>query len=162
MGYVDNAIDKAAPKGSSIAKPLMKVFIAALASGALKRKQAPAAAPQPSPATDQNADGLLAGMSGLLEKLQQGGHGEAAKSWVGNGQNKEDLVYCTRLDTRTIGHQRSGRKARQVGGGSDDATVTTSARSRRQTDAAWPSSDPGRSREVISKNARATIQDLRD
>ena len=89
MGYVDNAIDKAAPKGSSIAKPLMKVFIAALASGALKRKQAPAAAPQPSPAPDQNADGLLAGMSGLLEKLQQGGHGEAAKSWVGNGQNQE-------------------------------------------------------------------------
>ena len=89
MAYLDNAIDKAAPKGSSIAKPLMKVFFAALASGALKRKQAPAAAPQPSPATDQNADGLLAGMSGLLEKLQQGGHGETAKSWVGNGQNKE-------------------------------------------------------------------------
>ena len=39
MGYFDNAIDKAAPKGSSIAKPLMKVFIAALASGALRESR---------------------------------------------------------------------------------------------------------------------------
>jgi uncharacterized protein YidB (DUF937 family) len=88
MGFLDNAIDKAAPKGNSIAKPLMKVFITALASGALTRKQAPAAAPHPSPTSDQNAGGLLAGLGGLLEKLQQGGHGEAAKSWVGNGQNQ--------------------------------------------------------------------------
>ena len=50
MGFLDNAIDKAAPKGNSIAKPLMKVFIAALASGALTRKEAPAAAPRPNPA----------------------------------------------------------------------------------------------------------------
>jgi uncharacterized protein YidB (DUF937 family) len=88
MGFLDNAIDKATPKGNSIAKPLMKAFIAALASGALTRKQAPAAPPHPSPASDQNAGSLLAGLGGLLEKLQQGGHGEAAKSWVGNEQNQ--------------------------------------------------------------------------
>ena len=87
MGFLDSAIDKAAPKGSSIAKPLMKVFIAALASGALTRKQAPASAPNTSPASDQNG-GLLGGLGGLLEKLQQGGQGEAVKSWVGSGQNQ--------------------------------------------------------------------------
>jgi len=86
MGFLDSAIDKAAPKGSSIAKPLMKVFIAALASGALTRKQAPASAPNTSPASDQK--GLLGGLGGLLEKLQQGGQGEAVKSWVGSGQNQ--------------------------------------------------------------------------
>ena len=86
MGYFDNAIDKAAPTGSSIAKPLMKAFIAALASGALTRKQV-AAAPQPSSPSDQN-NGMLGGLSGLLEKLQQGGQGEAVKSWVGNAQNQ--------------------------------------------------------------------------
>jgi uncharacterized protein YidB (DUF937 family) len=31
---------------------------------------------------------LLGGLGGLLEKFQQSGHGDAAKSWVGSGQNQ--------------------------------------------------------------------------
>ena len=31
--------------------------------------------------------GLLGGLGGLLEKLQQSGHGDVAKSWVGSGPN---------------------------------------------------------------------------
>ena len=31
---------------------------------------------------------MLGGLGGLLEKFQQSGHGEVAKSWVGTGQNQ--------------------------------------------------------------------------
>ena len=30
----------------------------------------------------------MGGLGGLLEKLQQGGHGEVAKTWVDSGQNR--------------------------------------------------------------------------
>jgi uncharacterized protein YidB (DUF937 family) len=32
--------------------------------------------------------GLVGGLGGLLEKLQNAGHGEAVKSWLGPGQNQ--------------------------------------------------------------------------
>ena len=88
MGFLDNAVNKSAPQGSSVAKPLMLAFGALLASGALKRKQVPTSAPGTSPAADPQAGGLLGGLGGLLEKLQQSGQGEVAKSWVGSGQNQ--------------------------------------------------------------------------
>ena len=66
----------------------MLAFGALLASGALTRKQAPAAAPGTSPAADPQAGGLLGGLGGLLEKLQQSGQGDVAKSWVASGPNK--------------------------------------------------------------------------
>ena len=41
------------------------------------------------PATDTNdAGGLLGGLGGLLNKLQQGGLGNQTNSWVGSGQNQ--------------------------------------------------------------------------
>jgi uncharacterized protein YidB (DUF937 family) len=88
MGFLDDVFDRALPKGSSIAKPLMLAFLALLASGALTRKQAPASAPGTSPASDADAGGLLGGLGGLLEKLQQSGHGEVTKSWVERGENQ--------------------------------------------------------------------------
>ena len=88
MGFLDNAVNKSVPQGSSVAKPLMLAFGALLASGALKRKQVPTSAPGTSPAADPQAGGLLGGLGGLLEKLQQSGQGEVAKSWVGSGQNQ--------------------------------------------------------------------------
>jgi uncharacterized protein YidB (DUF937 family) len=87
MGFLDDVLNKSVPQGSSLAKPLMLAFIALLASGALTRKQAPAPAPGASPASGADAGGLLGGLGGLLEKLQQGGLGDIAKSWVGTGQN---------------------------------------------------------------------------
>ncbi len=87
MGFLDDVVNKSVPQGSSILKPLMLAFVALLASGALSRKQAPAAAPGTSPASNPEAGGLLGGLGGLLEKLQQSGQGEVAKSWVGNGPN---------------------------------------------------------------------------
>ena len=41
---------------------------------------------QPTP--DEGAGGLLGGLSGLLNKLQEGGLGNATNSWVGSGQNQ--------------------------------------------------------------------------
>jgi uncharacterized protein YidB (DUF937 family) len=87
MGFFDNIADKAVPQGSGLAKPLMLAFTALLASGALRRKQEPASAPGMSP-SHADAGGLLGGLGGLLEKFQQGGHGDVTKSWVGSGQNQ--------------------------------------------------------------------------
>ena len=92
MGLLDNAVNKSVPQGSSLAKPLLLAFGALLASGALTRKQAPTpatSAPGTSPAAaDPQAGGLLGGLGGLLEKFQQSGHGDVAKSWVASGPNQ--------------------------------------------------------------------------
>ncbi|MFZ3252630.1 MAG: YidB family protein [Pseudolabrys sp.] len=88
MGFLDNVVNKSVPQGSSTAKPLMMAFGALLASGALTRKQAPASAPGTSPTGDPQAGGLLGGLGGLLEKFQQSGQGDVAKSWVASGPNQ--------------------------------------------------------------------------
>ena len=88
MGTLDNVVNKSVPQGSSVAKPLMMAFGALLASGALTRKQAPSSSPGTSPAADPQAGGLLGGLGGLLEKLQQSGQGDVAKSWVASGPNE--------------------------------------------------------------------------
>ena len=90
MGFFDDVLNKSVPQGSSIVKPLMLAFIALLASGALSRKAAtgPTSAPGTSPASNPEAGGLLGGLGGLLEKLQQSGHGDVAKSWVDSGPNQ--------------------------------------------------------------------------
>jgi uncharacterized protein YidB (DUF937 family) len=75
--------------GGSIGKPLMIALGALLASGVLFRggaQQSANAAPQPG--SGEGAGGLLAGLGGLLNKLQQGGLGNATDSWVGSGQNQ--------------------------------------------------------------------------
>jgi uncharacterized protein YidB (DUF937 family) len=40
------------------------------------------------PTSDEEAGGLLGGLGGLLNKLQKGGLGNAAHSWVGSSQNQ--------------------------------------------------------------------------
>src|SRR6478752_6045288 len=85
VGFLDNVLNKSVPQGSSLAKPLLLALGALLASGALTGKQS---APDTSSAPEPGAGGLLAGLGGLLEKFQQSGHGDVAKSWVGSGQNQ--------------------------------------------------------------------------
>jgi uncharacterized protein YidB (DUF937 family) len=62
---------------------------ALLASGVLfgGKGQTASAGAQPTPDTG-DAGGVLGGLGGLLNKLQQGGLGNAANSWVGSGQNQ--------------------------------------------------------------------------
>ena len=89
MAGLENMIRSSAP-GGNIGKPLMIALGALLASGALFRGsgagQTASAGPQPT--SDEGAGGLLGGLGGLLNKLQQGGLGNETKSWVGSGQNQ--------------------------------------------------------------------------
>ena len=88
MSGLDDMIRSAAPGG--IGKPLLLALGALLASGALFRGggagQTTGASSQPT--SDEDAGGLLGGLGGLLNKLQQGGLGNETKSWVGSGQNQ--------------------------------------------------------------------------
>src|SRR5499425_2853972 len=88
MSGLDDMIRSAAPGG--IGKPLLLALGALLASGALFRGgdagQTTGASSQPT--SDEGAGGLLGGLGGLLNKLQQGGLSNETKSWVGSGQNQ--------------------------------------------------------------------------
>jgi uncharacterized protein YidB (DUF937 family) len=88
MASPEDAIRSAVPGG--IAKPLMLAFLALLASGALfggaGKESSATKGSQPTP--DEGAGGLLGGLGGLLDKLQKGGLGDVAKSWIGSGQNQ--------------------------------------------------------------------------
>ena len=71
-------------------KPLMLALLALLASGALFGGGGArvAASKGSQPSSDEGAGGLLGGLGGLLDKLQKGGLGQVANSWVGTGQNQ--------------------------------------------------------------------------
>jgi uncharacterized protein YidB (DUF937 family) len=89
MAGLNDVIRSAFP-GGNVAKPLMLALGALLASGALFRGGAGQTASAGSqPATDtSDSGGMLGGLGGLLNKLQQGGLGNETKSWVGSGQNQ--------------------------------------------------------------------------
>src|SRR5690606_18499503 len=83
MGLFDDAVP-----GGSISKPLLIALGALLVSRMFANKAPDGAATSPQ-IPDQDADGGLAGgLGGLLEKLQKGGLGEIADSWVKPGTNK--------------------------------------------------------------------------
>src|SRR3974390_1773056 len=89
MAGLEDMLRSSAP-GGNIGKPLMLALLALLASGALFGRGGetrPASTPA-QPKADEGAGGLLGGLGGLLDKLQKGGLGDAANSWVGTGQNK--------------------------------------------------------------------------
>jgi uncharacterized protein YidB (DUF937 family) len=89
MSGFDDMIRSAAP-GGNFGKPLMIALGALLASGALFRGAgAGQTANVPNqPTSDEGAGGVLGGLGGLLNRLEQGGLGDVAKSWVGSGQNQ--------------------------------------------------------------------------
>ena len=90
MAGLEDMFRSAAP-GGSIAKPLMLALLALLASGALFRGGGTSDATTTAgsqPTSDEGAGGLLGGLGGLLDKLQKGGLGDVANSWVGSGQNQ--------------------------------------------------------------------------
>ena len=90
MAGLEDVIRSSAP-GGNIGKPLMLALGALLASGILFRGSgAGQTANAPTqPASDEGAGGVLGGLGGLLNKLQQGGLGNIANSWVGSGQNQQ-------------------------------------------------------------------------
>jgi uncharacterized protein YidB (DUF937 family) len=89
MAGLNDVIRSAFP-GGNVAKPLLLALGALLASGVLTKGSAGQTASAGSqPTTDtSDAGGLLGGLGGLLNKLEQGGLGDQTKSWVGSGQNQ--------------------------------------------------------------------------
>jgi uncharacterized protein YidB (DUF937 family) len=89
MAGLEDIIRSSVPDGN-IAKPLLLGLLALLTSGALfgKGDAEPSARQGTQPTSDEGAGGLLGGLGGLLDKLQKGGLGNAANSWVGSGPNQ--------------------------------------------------------------------------
>jgi uncharacterized protein YidB (DUF937 family) len=57
-----------------------------LCSAQAEQDKSPSPASQPT--SEEGTGGLLGGLGGLLNKLEQGGLGKATSSWVGSGQNQ--------------------------------------------------------------------------
>ena len=90
MAGLEDMFRSAVP-GGNIGKPLMLALTGLLASGALFGGGSGAGSGSSAgsqPTTGDGAGGLLGGLGGLLDKLQKGGLGDAANSWVGPGQNQ--------------------------------------------------------------------------
>jgi uncharacterized protein YidB (DUF937 family) len=89
MAGLEDMIRSSVP-GGNIAKPLLLALLALLASGALFRggEQGRATNTRPQPESEEGGGGLLAGLGGLLGKLQKDGLGNVANSWIGSGQNQ--------------------------------------------------------------------------
>jgi uncharacterized protein YidB (DUF937 family) len=119
MAGFEDMIRSSAP-GGNIAKPLMLGLLALLASGALfgKGDEGRSAKQDAQPTSDEGAGGLLGGLGGLLNKLQNGGLADVANSWIGSGPNQQ--VSPGRLGSalgpdivRTIA-QRSGLSEEEI------------------------------------------------
>jgi len=99
------------------------------AMGSLQGKQAPASATGATGGLDpQMIMGIVGslmnnagGLQGVLAKLQQGGLGEAAQSWVGTGANKP--VSADQLGG-ALGPDLMGMIAKQLGGNQQQAAGT--------------------------------------
>ena len=89
MAGLNDVIREAFPDGNA-PKSLTDILGALLGSNVLTGGGAGQTASTGSqPTTDTNdAGGLLGGLGGLLNKLEQGGLGDQTKSWVGAGQNQ--------------------------------------------------------------------------
>ena len=89
MAGLEDTFRSAAP-GGNIGKPLMLALLALLASGTLfgGGGAGSPASKGAQPSSDEGPGGLLGGLGGLLGKLQKGGLGLVANSWVGPGQNQ--------------------------------------------------------------------------
>ena len=89
MAGLNDVIRSAFPDGN-VPKSLTDVLGALLGSDVVTgggAGQTASAGSQPKTDTS-DAGGLLGGLGGLLNKLEQGGLGNQTKSWVGTGQNQ--------------------------------------------------------------------------
>ena len=121
MAGLEDVIRSAFP-GGNIGKPLLIALGALLASGALFRgaqqSPSPSLGSQPQ-STGSAGGGLLSGLGGLLDKLQQGGLSHATNSWIGSGQNQpvssNQLSSALGPDLIKALAQRSGLSEEEVG-----------------------------------------------
>src|SRR6516165_636807 len=84
-----NDLIRSTGQGGSIAKPLLLGLGALLATNLLFGGKGQTASASAQPTTDtSDAGGVLGGLGGLLNKLEQGGLGDQTKSWIGSGQTQ--------------------------------------------------------------------------
>ena len=87
------------------------------------------------PTSNEGTGGLLGGLGGLLDKLQQGGLGKVTNSWIGSGQNQP--VSPNQVGS-ALGPNIIKKLAQQSGLSEDEltdqATVAGFAWGRRQAD----------------------------
>jgi uncharacterized protein YidB (DUF937 family) len=142
MAGLEDMIRSSAP-GGNIGKPLLIALLALLASGALFRggRAGPTASTSSPPTSDEGAGGLLGGLGGLLDKLQKGGLGNVANSWVSSGQNQpvshNQLGPALGPDIIKTLAQRSGLSEEEL------TKQAGSAGGCRQADPRWPTADVG-------------------
>jgi uncharacterized protein YidB (DUF937 family) len=79
--------------GGNLTKPLVIALLALLASRAMsggQKQSAPAADPQKSPDSTQDASpgSILDGLGGLINQFQKKGLGDVVDSWVNRGKNQ--------------------------------------------------------------------------
>jgi uncharacterized protein YidB (DUF937 family) len=98
----------------NLSKPLMLGLGALLVSKMLSSgRAAQPAAPTGNSAGGPPADGgLVGGLGGLLEKLQNAGHDDTVKSWLGPGQNQP--IEPGQLGS-ALGQRNIGQAAQQAG-----------------------------------------------
>lgn len=98
----------------NLSKPLMLGLGALLVGKMLSRGSATAqaSASQDSASAASPDGGLLGGVGGLVEKLQNAGHGDIVKSWVGPGANKP--IGADQLGT-ALGPKTVSAAAQQAG-----------------------------------------------
>src|SRR5215475_12243010 len=117
MAGLEDMIRSSAP-GGNVGKPLMLALLALFASGALFRGSGATAETPKQPASDQGAGGLLGGLGGLLDKLQNGGLGNVANSWIGSNQNQPvspgQLGSALGPDIIKVLAQRSGLSEEEI------------------------------------------------
>src|SRR3974390_3093204 len=85
MAGLNDVIRAAFPDGDA-PNSLTNILGALLGSNVLTGGAGQTASTGSQPTTD--AGGVLGGLGGLLNKLEQGGLGDQTKSWVGTGQNQ--------------------------------------------------------------------------
>jgi uncharacterized protein YidB (DUF937 family) len=83
----DDVLRNAVP-GGNLATPIA-VAVGALLLGKMFAGSSPAPSPQSgaAPAPAPAGGGLLGGLSDLVQKFQNSGHGDIVNSWVGSGAN---------------------------------------------------------------------------
>jgi uncharacterized protein YidB (DUF937 family) len=94
MGLLDEVLGAAVP-GGNVAKPLMVALgtlLATRAAGSIFGRAGasaptPPAAP-PTPPAEPQERSAVGGLSGLLQRFQQSGHGDVIGSWIGSGPNQ--------------------------------------------------------------------------
>ena len=106
MGFLDNAVNKSVPQGSSLAKPLLLAFGALLASGALTRRQAPTPAPTSRAPTRRRPTRRLADCWEAWVDCSRSSSRAVMATWLNHGSGAGQISRSRRVNLarRSVRH----------------------------------------------------------